>query len=174
MAGQTSVYNNVVRYRLTDNGVEIEDVTGFTPPEVENPVSTISVGAMSGEIELPDLFVNAMTLSITHNNGKNCNLLRRPGKHSLVLSVARQKYDSAGQEMGYENVTYRMIAMHKKLSDGQIQTKNPIGGTEDFSCTRYEKRVNGVEEVLIDVPAGIVRYNGVDYTNDIESALQEK
>ena len=172
MSGQTAMYHNVVRSRTIDNGVEIEDVTSITLPTVEHPTTEISTGGMAGSMNLPDnAFINPMTASIAHNNGKGSKGLSMPGRHAIIVSVARQKYDTAGQEIGFKNVTYKMIGMHVKSDKGKVETKNPLGTTDDFAITRYEEIIEGETTVLIDIPGGIIQFNGVDYTSQVESAL---
>lgn len=174
MAGQKSVYNNVERMRVTDNGEEIEDVTSVTLPTIENPTTTIGTGGMAGEMNLPDTaFVNAMSLSIAHNSGRNSKLLQQPGRHSIVVSVARQKYDSAGQEIGFKNVTYKFIAMHTKTDKGKAEPRNPMSMTDEFSVLRMEETMEGEQITLIDVPNGTIRINGKDYSSSVEQALNE-
>lgn len=172
MSGQTAIYNNVVRSRVMDNGTEVEDVTSITLPSIEHPTTEISTNGMAGAMSLPDsAFINSMTMSIAHNNGKGASALCKPGRHAIIINVARQKYDTAGQEIGFKNVTYKMIVLHTKSDKGKVETKNPLGTTDDFSVTRYEEIVEGTTTILIDVPGGIVQFDGEDYTSQVEAAL---
>lgn len=174
MAGQTYTYANVERFRLTVNGTEIEDVTSITLPDVEHPTTAISTAGMAGELELPDTaFVNAMTFSVTHNKGKGAEALLA-SRATIIVSIARMRYDTAGQEVGYVNTTYKLIGMHKKTTEGRVETKNPLSVTDDFSISRFEERVEGKERVFIDVTSGTVREAGENRTSAVESALNEQ
>lgn len=173
MAGQVSIYGNVERFRVVANGQEVEDVTSISLPTLEHPTTSVSTSGMAGELSIPDAaFINSMTLSITHNKGRNSEQLQA-SRASIIVSLARQKYDSAGQQMGFVNITYKCIGLHVKTDEGKAETKNPLSVTDDFSLTRYEEKVEGQERVLIDIPAGIIRINGQEFTSDVEKALSE-
>ena len=36
---------------------------------------------------------------------------------------------------------------------------------------RYEEEINGEVTTIIDAMAGVIKFNGVDYTNQIENLL---
>ena len=166
------VYNQVEGHRLLDNDVVCEDVTTVALPTIEHPTSTISAAGMAMDIDMPNMtHINAMEVSISHNNGLNCHLLAAPGKHSIETRVVRQRYDNETGTMGHESVKFRMIGMHKSTEKGSIETGNPYGSTEKYSVMRYEEEVNGEITTLIDAVSGIININGVDYTSEVESLL---
>lgn len=166
------VYSNVVGQRLIDNGVVCEDVTKIGLPTLEHPTSTIKASGMAMEVDMPDKTrLKAAEFTVAHNNGKNCNRLATPGKHMIEGRAARQAYDVAAGDDKHESVKWRMTGMHKSTDKGDVEEGNPYGSTEKYSLIRYEEEINGEVVTIIDAMAGIVRFNGVDYTNDVESLL---
>lgn len=167
------VYNNIVDHRLLDNGVVTEDITSVTLPSIEHPTVTISASGMTGDVDMPNTSrVNAMELSISHNNGVNCDALSNPGKHSIELRIARQAYDVPKGEIGHEGIKYRFVCVHKKTEKGSVETGNPLGSTCTYSVLRFEEVVNGETKTLVDVMAGVLKFNGKDYTNSVENLLK--
>lgn len=168
----SKVYNNVEGHRVYDGGRVVEDVTSVTLPTIEHPTSTISSSGMAMDVDMPNTtHLNAMEFSVSHNNGLNCNLLASPGKHTIETRVARQRYNVALGEIEHESVKFRITGVHKSSDKGNIETGNPFGSTNKFSVLRYEEEINGEITTIIDAMAGVIRFNGVDFTNQIESLL---
>ena len=54
---------------------------------------------------------------------------------------------------------------------GNLESGNPYGSTETYSVVRYEEELNGVTTVLIDIPGGIVEFDGVRYSDKVANLL---
>ena len=167
------VYNNIEGHRLIDNGRTVEDVTKFSPPTVKHPTTTIEkVSGMAMDVDLPDqTHLEPMELSVVHNNGVNCNYMSDPGKHNMEIRTVRQRYNVALAEIEHESVKFRFVAVHVSKENNDVETGSPYGSTDKFSVLRNEEEVNGEVITIVDAAAGIIRFNGVDYTNIIESYL---
>lgn len=166
------VYNNVVDHRLIDNGNVAEDVTSVTLPTIEHPTTSVAASGMAMDVDIPNMaHLNAMEISVSHNNGVNCQYLGNPGKHNLEFRLARQRYNVAEGDNEYESAKFRCIAVHKSTEDGTVENGNPLGTTEKYSILRYEKEINGEIVTLIDAMSGIIRINGRDYRSPVESLL---
>jgi len=168
----TKVKNIVEGHRVIDNERVAEDVTSITLPTIKNKTSTISASGMVMDVDMPNLNkLEAMEISIAHNNGVNCGHLADPGKHSLEFRLARQNYNVAQGVMEHESVKYRINGLHKETDKGKIEDDNPLGYTDKYSVMRYEEEVAGEIVTIIDAAAGIIKINGVDYSNEVESLL---
>ena len=168
----SKVYNNVEGHRLLDNDRVVEDVTSISLPTVEHPTSTISSSGMAMDVDMPNTtHLNAMEFSVRHNNGVNCPLLASPCKHFIETRVVRQRYSVAAGEIEHESVKFRVTCVHKSTEKGSIETGNPFGSTDKYSVLRFEEEINGEVTTVIDAMAGVIKFNGVDYTNQIESLL---
>lgn len=166
------VYNNVEDHRLVDNGRVAEDVTSFAVPTVSHTTTTISPSGMVMDVDMPDVtHLEAMEFGVSHNNGVNCQYLGDPGKHFMEVRTVRQRYNVQAGEIEHESVKFRVTGIHKSTEKGNIEARNPYGSTEKYSVLRFEEEVNGEIVTLIDAMAGIIRYNGKDYTSEIESML---
>ena len=166
------VYNNVEGHRVLDGGSVCEDVTSITLPTVEHPTTTISASGMAMDVDMPNTtHLNAMELSIAHNNGVNCRYLATPGKHNIEMRVVRQRYNVAGVEIEHESLKVRATCVLKSTDKGTIETGNPYGSTEKYSIIRYEEEQDGEIITIVDAASGIMRFNGVDYTDVVESML---
>jgi len=169
----SKVYNNVVDHRLFDAGRLVEDVTKVGLPDIQHPTTEIDVAGMAMGVDMPNTtHVEATEYNIVHNNGVNCDLLASPGKHSQEFRIARQRYDVAKGAIAHESVKYRLVGVHKSSQKGDIETGSPYGTTDTYSLLRYEEEVNGKVTVLIDAMAGIVKYNGVSYTDEVQNLLK--
>lgn len=169
----THVKCNVENHRLLDGKKTVEDVTQVTPPTLEHPTSEIKAAGMIAKVDMPNIQqYNAMELEIAHNNGKNCNILARPGIHNIEFRVARQDYKVAKGTISYEGFKIRARCVHKSTQKGSIETDNPYGSTEKYSVLRYEEEVNGEVVTLIDSTSGKIRINGVDYGGEVEALLK--
>nr|DAO68973.1 MAG TPA: major tail protein [Caudoviricetes sp.] len=167
-----NVYNNVEGHRILDNGTVCEDVTSVTLPNISHPTTTVSAAGMAADVDMPNTAkVEAMELSVAHNNGTNCAALGNPGKHAIEVRVVRQRYGVADGELDHESVKFRVTGIHKSTEKGNIETNNPYGSTDKFSVTRYEEIVDGKQTVLVDAMAGILKFNGVSYSDPVENLL---
>ena len=166
------VYNNIEGHRAIDNERVAEDITSISLPTIEHPTTTISASGMAMDVDMPNTtHLNAMEFGISHNNGLNCKYLSDPGKHNLEVRVVRQRYNVAGGEIVHESVKFRITGVHKSTEKGNIETGNPFGSTDKYSVLRYEEEINGEITTIIDAMAGIIKFNGKDCTDVIESLL---
>ena len=167
-----SVYNNVEAHRLIDGSRTVEDITSVTLPTITHPATTISAAGMAADVDMPNItHLNAMDFSVAHNNGVNCRYLSNPGKHTMEVRVVRQKYNTAKGEIEHESVKFRLVGLHAETSKGTIETGNPYGSTEKYSVLRYEEEINGQVVTVVDAVSGILRWNGKDYADVLESML---
>lgn len=166
------VYNNVEGHRVIDNNRTVEDVTKIGLPTVKHPTTEISASGMAMDVEMPNTtHLEAMDYSIYHNNGTNCKYLSDPGKHFTEVRTVRQRYNVAKGEVEHESVKYRLTGIHVETQKGDIETGSPYGSTEKYSCLRFEEEVDGTVVTIADAMAGLLKWNGKDYTNVVDSML---
>ena len=167
------VYNNVVDHRLIDNDNVCEDITSVVLPTVSHPTITIDVAGMAGEVDMPNQAkLESMELSISHNNGINCQGLTDPNKHSISFRLARQRYNVTEGMLEHESVKYNITAIHKSTEHGTVESGNPLGSTERFTVLRFERIINGKTDLLVDVMAGELKFNGHDAVADVQNLLK--
>lgn len=167
------VYNNVEGHRVLDDGTVCEDITSVSLPTISHTTSTIKAAGMAMDVDVPDTtHLDAAEISIAHNNGYNCPLLKTPGKHSLEARVVRQRYNVQAGAIEHEQLKFRATVLHKSTEGGTIETGNPYGSTEKYSVLRYEEIVNGETVMLIDAMAGIIKVNGKSFTDEVENLLK--
>ena len=166
------VYNNVEGHRVIDNNRTVEDVTKIGLPTIKHPTTEISASGMAMDVEMPNTtHLEAMDYSIYHNNGTNCKYLSDPGKHFTEVRTVRQRYNVAKGEVEHESVKYRLTGIHVETQKGDIETGSPYGSTEKYSCLRFEEEVDGTVVTIADAMAGLLKWNGKDYTNVVDSML---
>lgn len=167
------VYNNVEDHRLLDGKSVVEDVTKVGLPTIKHPTTTISAAGMVMDVDMPNVtHIEAMDYSIYHNNGTNCGILATPGKHVQEFRTVRQRYDVAKAVIQHESVKYRLVGVHVETQKGDIETGSPYGSTEKYSCLRYEEEVNGKIMTIVDAMAGVLKYNGVSYSDAVQNMLK--
>ena len=167
------VYNNVEGHRLIDGKRVVEDVTKVGLPTIQHPTTTISAAGMAMDVEMPNTtHLNAMEFTVTHNNGVNCKYLSNPGKHTMEFRVVRQRYNVPKGEIQHESVKFRVTGIHTETQKGDIENNSPYGSTEKYSVLRYEEEIDGNIVTIVDASAGVIRYNGKDYTDVVENMLK--
>lgn len=167
------VYNNVEDYRLIDGKTVVEDVTKVGLPTIKHPTTTIDVAGMATAVDMPNTtHIEAMDYTIYHNNGTNCALLPTPGKHKQEFRTVRQVYDVASATIKHVSVKYRLVGIHVETQKGDAETGSPLGSTEKYSCLRYEEEAEGKITTLIDAMAGIIKYNGKTYSDEVKNLLK--
>lgn len=167
------VYCNVAKHRLLDNGREVEDVTKIGLPNIKHPTTEVKSAGMAMDVNMPDVtHLEAMEFTVYHNNGVNGRYLATPGKHFIEARTARQRYDVPSAEIVHESVKYRVTCVHVNTEKGDIETGSPYGSTEKYSVLRYEEEIDGTVTTLIDATAGLIKFNGENYTSTIDSLLQ--
>ena len=167
------VYNNIEGHRVIDNKRTIEDVTKIGLPTIKHPTTSISnVAGMAMDVDMPNAtHIEAADFTLYHNNGINCQHLSTPGKHVMEVRTVRQAYSTAKGEIEHQSVKYRLTGVHTETQKGDIETGSPYGSTEKYSLLRYEEEIAGKVVTIIDAMAGIIRYNGKDFTDVVEKML---
>jgi P2 family phage contractile tail tube protein len=169
----SKVYNNVEGHRLLDNKRVCEDVTKIGLPTIKHSTTTINASGMAMDVDMPNTtHIEAMEFTITHNNGTNCQYLANPGKHSIEARTVRQRYNVAKGVIEHEKVKFRITGVHTETQKGDIETGSPFGSTDKYSVLRYEEEVNGKVVTIVDAMAGIIKYNGTNYTDAVEKLLK--
>ena len=169
----SKVYCNVEDHRLLEGKTVVEDVTKVGLPTIKHKTTTIDVAGMAMAVDMPDMVhLEAADYSIYHNNGVNSHLLAVPGKHTQEFRTVRQRYDTAKGVIAHESVKYRLVGTHSETQKGDIESGSPFGSTEKYSLLRYEEEVNGKITMVIDAIAGIIKYNGKEYTDAVQNMLK--
>lgn len=168
----SKVYNNVEGHRVIDNERVAEDVTSVSLPTIEHPTSTISSSGMAMDVDMPNTtHLNAMEFSVSHNNGVNCKYLASPGKHFIETRIVRQRYAVAAVRLSMRASSSASPVFTSPPRRATSKPANPFGSTDKYSVLRYEEEINGEVTTIIDAMAGVIKFNGVDYTNQIENLL---
>lgn len=169
----SKVYNNIEDHRVIDGKRTIEDVTKIGLPTIKHPTTTISASGMAMDVDVPNTtHLEAMEFTLYHNNGVNCQYLANPGKHNIEARTVRQRYNVAKAVIEHESVKYRITGMHVETQKGDIETGSPYGSTEKYSVLRYEEEIDGKVTTIADAMAGLIRFNGKDYTDVVQSMLE--
>ena len=164
---------NVVGHRLIDNGRIVEDITKVDLPSVEHYTTEISkISGMVMDVNMPSPYrLKAMEFGIAHNNGNHCSQLSDPGRHQFEFRIVRQDYINSEGAARNESVKYRLLCNHVSTEDGSVEMDNPLGSTEKYSVLRFEKEIDGEIVTCIDALGGTLKWNGVEYRDDVESLL---
>ena len=167
------VYCNVEDHRLIDGNRTVEDVTKVGLPTIKHPTTRVSSAGMAMDVDMPNTtHIEAMEYTIYHNNGVNCQYLSEPGKHTQEFRTVRQRYNVPKGEIGHESVKYRLIGTHVETQKGDVEAGSPLGSTEKYSVLRYEEEIDGKVTTVIDAMAGIIRYHGKEYTDEVQNLLK--
>lgn len=165
------VYNNVEGLRVLDGGQVCEDVTSVGLPTVSHPTTTISAPGMVMDIDIPnETHVEAMELSIAHNNGENCVLLATPGIHKIEVRSVRQRYNTAKSVMEHKPVKWYIHGSYKSSEKGSVEMGNPLGTTTKYAVTYFEEVFDG--KTVTKIGIGEISVNGKNFTDVVENLLK--
>lgn len=169
----SKVYCNVADHRLLDGSTTVEDVTKVGLPTLTHKTISVDVSGMTMAVDIPDMtHFESAEYTITHNNGVNGKLLGVPGKHVQEFRTARQKYTTAQGTIAYESVKFRLTGAHVETQKGDIESGSPYGSTDKYALLRYEEEVDGTVVTIIDAMAGIIKFNGQSYTDEVQNLLK--
>ena len=169
----SKVYCNVADHRLLDGSTTVEDVTKVGLPTLTHKTISVDVSGMTMAVDIPDMtHFESAEYTITHNNGVNGKLLAVPGKHVQEFRTVRQKYTTAQGTIAYESVKFRLTGAHVETQKGDIESGSPYGSTDKYALLRYEEEVDGTVVTIIDAMAGIIKFNGQSYTDEVQNLLK--
>jgi len=150
-------------------GVVVGEDVKFSLPEVK-PVTSEYPGL--GKIELPVTGqYDTMELSITKTGiDKFLSLLTSPESKKIEIRAAIDVLGADGTKSakGIKAFLTAIPNVFPKI-DGEVGSQPEAEIT--FGVTRYQLYVDGAESILIDKTAGIVRFDGKDYSQQINSLL---
>lgn len=167
------VADNVLFSTESGQEIEIESVVSVSVPEISFPTKDISGSGMAGKMNMPlQDTIEAGTFTIKHNNGTNTNLLLRAGRRGFDFREAVRRYNTAAGEFEIQDVKHHLYGALTKAADDDREKEGDTGGSSEYALLRYERYVEGREVIYIDIPAGILRLDGVDLRSAIKSMLR--
>lgn len=172
------VYNNIEGHRIIDKvgkkSYTIEDVTKIGLPTFKHPTTEFkNVSGLAMDVNMPNTtHLEAADFTLYHNNGVNSKYLAVPEKHQFEVRTVRQKFVTAKGEIQHETVKYRITCIYTETQKGDLETGSPYGSTEKYSVLRYEEEIDGTVVTVYDAMAGIIKKNGKEYLDVIESMLK--
>lgn len=169
-----TIHNKIVDNLMMDGNTEVEDITSVGLPEIAFIADELAnVSGLAGNLNVPDVTrVQAMTFTINHNNGRNCEGLNTPTWHDFEFRTAQQVMETTRADMNHRSIKYRVEAYPTKISDGTVERGNPLGATIEYSVRRVEKEVAGQVVTKVDILGGEIMINGRSYTSDVQRLLQ--
>jgi phage tail tube protein FII len=167
------VASNVVDHRVYDGGVNVEDITSITLPNIEYAKADFeNIAGLVGALSFANpAYVGLMTCEIAHNNGLNCDELETPVMHEIEFRLARQDLNVPDTALEYGSAKYRIAGQPVTVNNGTIERGNPLGSTVTYNLTRFIKEIAGKTVTHIDIPAGIVVINGHDFGSQVKNIL---
>lgn len=166
------VASNLLENKILAGNYEVEDVQKVDLPDMTKITAEIDAMGMVGKLSILDpTHYEEMSMTIEHNRGLNYERLRQPGRTNMEFRNVIHVYNAAKGEMEYKSEKYRVSVLHKTSKEGSLERGNPRSTTEEYSVLRYEVEEDGTITTLIDVVNGIVKINGVDYTEEISALL---
>lgn len=173
------VSNKTVQYRLkgTDQSgklVLIDDSSDLQLPSIEKLTDTIKGSGIMGEIDMPTYGqIGSMTLTI-NNRADNAQYatLSRPGEIKFEVIWVTDVFDSNNARIGLQQNKVFMSGVSKKYDMGKVDVNASADGSSDFEIYYIRKVVDGKEVLLLDKFNYKYVVNGVDFYEQLRTALQ--
>jgi hypothetical protein len=173
------IANKTVQYRLkatNERGqlVLIDDSADITLPSIEKLTDTIKGAGIMGEIDMPTYGqIGSMPLAINFRaDNPNYATLSRPGAIQFEIVWVTDVFDSNNVRVGLQTHKVFCTGLNKTYNPGNVDINAPADGSVEFELTYYRKLVDGREVLLIDKLNFKHVVNGVDYAQQLRTALQ--
>lgn len=157
---------------VLDGNKTIYGVTSVDLPEITWKTISIPAGyGMAGDIEMPTRKLDALEMTVNTDTGEACEQLSRPGVHNIELREVVTDFNTAKSDLEYKSVKYRTTGHVASVADGSSKISEAKEGSVKYNLTYYEKEVDGRVVRVIDIPGGVIMWDGVDYSAAIQSLL---
>lgn len=163
----------VVAYAIYEDGVEYMGTTEVTLPDLEYLTEEISGAGIAGKVE--EVIVgnlSAMTATLNFRSvGKWTAKLLEPKIHNVDLRVAQQVLETKDSTNSVSTVKHVMKIKPKKTALGKVSAVSTSDASGDYSVFYYALYVDGDKVTEIDPMNFICVVNGVDYLQEVRTAL---
>lgn len=173
------IANKTVQYKLkaTDqNGrlMLIDDSSDLQLPSIEKLSDTIKGAGIMGEIDMPTFGqIGSMTFAINNRaDNQQYAILSRPGEIKVEVVWVTDIFDSNNVKVGLQQNKVFMTVINKKYDMGKIETNASADGSSEFEVVYLRKVIDGKEVLLIDKFNYKYAVNGVDYYDQLRTALE--
>jgi P2 family phage contractile tail tube protein len=173
------ISNKTVQYKLkaTDQAGKltlIDDSSDLQLPSIEKLTDTIKGSGIMGEIDMPAYGqIGSMTFTI-NNRADNAQyaILSRPGEIKFEVVWVTDVFDSNNVRIGLQQNKVFMSGVSKKYDMGKVDVNAAADGSSDFEIYYIRKVVDGKEVLLLDKFNYKYVVNGVDFYEQLRTALQ--
>jgi hypothetical protein len=173
------IMNKTVQYKLkaTDTNGRlqvIDDAADLTLPSIEKLTDTIKGAGIMGEVDMPTFGqLGSMTFSINFRaDNPMYAILSRPGEIKIEVVWVVDVFDSNQVKVGLQQHKAFITAVNKTYNPGTVDVNASADGSVEFEVLVYRKVVDGKEVLNIDKFNYKYVVNGVDYMQQLRTALQ--
>lgn len=154
------------------NGELVARNTGVTLPEVTHVLTTIKTALGEHEVPMYGL-VDAMESTIKkigadYGLAKICAMANKTIEHRWVQQVTKAE---TGENKVVGCKAFLRGVPKVAVPSIEVETGSAVELEIPFSISRYQLFVDGKEVVLVDKLAGILRINGTNYAENVNSLL---
>ncbi len=164
------VSGSIIAQKLLSDGIEIDDNVSCQLPSIEKATAEITGAGIMGTIDMPMTGqFNSMVFTVNMRSiNKNSTTLMKPGIQRLEVRFLRDVMLPDGSMIPTKIF---ITGVNKKYDPGKIENASTMDGSMEFEVLRYRQVIDGVETLLIDKLAYILKINGIDYMSNIRAAL---
>jgi len=173
------ISNKTVQYRLKatnerDQLVLIDDDASITLPSIEKLTDTIKGAGIMGEIDFPAYGqIGSLTMAINFRaDNPMYAVLSRPGAIRFEIVWVIDIFDSNNVKVGLQQHKAFAVGLNKTYNAGTLDVNASADGSNEFELLSWRKVVDGREILLVDKLNYKYVVNGVDYMQQLRSALQ--
>lgn len=162
-----TIWGAVGQIQVIANGTVCNNATSVTLPDVELPTAEIGGAGIMGKWNMPILgHVSPMSASIAvRAAGTAKRALAAP---SVDLEIILGSSCRGSNGILYTAGTkFFLFGYLTKMTGGKGEPGSPREEAFDYAIVRFREVVEGVETVLVDQIANVLKLGGVDYMADI-------
>lgn len=155
-----------------DNG-EVLGVAEGTLPTIEFMTSEVKGAGIAGVVESPGMGqTSSMTMELTwRNRGKTWSQLLSPQGHNLDMYSAELDFDAGLGQYVTRSVHVYMKAVTKNSDLGKLAVSESTETKTVHEIYYLKLDIDNEEQLVIDKYNYKYRVKGVDYMNEIRTAL---
>lgn len=163
----------VINFAVYEDSTEYLGMTQVALPDRSSIVQSISGAGIAGNVEVPVLgHFDAMTLGLNFRTTTPQSVkLSEPRRHTIDLRAAIQNENTVNGAIEVSREKHVFVVVPKNTKGGSIGPSAPSNGSGEYAVRYWATYLDGKKVLEIDPFNFICEIDGVDYLDNVRSAL---
>lgn len=164
---------SVINFAVYENGDEYLGISKVSLPDVSFLTQSISGAGIAGNVDaVIKGHIDTMTLGLTFRTTNPAAMsLCEPRIHDIDIRPPQQVEDTVNATLDTQTIKHVMRIIPKTDKGGSIAPASPTDGSGEYAVRYWKTYIDGECVREIDPLNNIFVVNGVDYLEDLRTAL---